>query len=851
MRNTFTKISLFIITGVLISACVAEKRVPNGKKLLANDEIIVNNKKVSTDALLTQLYQRPNSKILGFPFLLNVYNLANLKHDSLYKAKFVNDPEKYARQSKLLSAKQVNRLGESFFYAGIPDFLKKTGEPPVIIDEKSTAKSVIRLRSYYFNEGYFNVKASFKIDSIAPKKGNITYTVTTGNPFIIDSLKTKISTPALDSLYQLKKANSLLKVGTPYKKTNIDNERSRITSDFRNNGVFYFQQNNVNFVIDTIGKKDKASIDTRISDYSYRENDSTKTEHFKIFRISDVNIYTDYNADSANSKKGDSTSVTYENFNIFSKGKLRYKPEAITDAIFITKGSLFSDNNSTLTTRYINNLKIFNYPTIQYNLDPADSTGKSLIANIYLRPKKKFGLNTTLDLTHSNIQDIGIAGSATVSIRNVFNRAETFQISAQGIIGSSRDLANPGDAFFNTAEYSLDLKLNFPRILMFFNTDKIIPKRMIPSTTLSAGFGKQTNVGLDKENFTTILSYNWTIKKNTTARLDLFNLQYVKNINTSNYFHVYGSSYQTLNDIAQPYQATDPSFYNNGNLIIESGTNGFLNAVLGPQPTIVLDENDYNTVYGINEQKNRLTENNMIFATNFSFARVTKSDVADESYHGFKGKVESAGIIPSLFAMNQTPDEFGYKTLFGVEYSQYIKTEFEYIKHWDLYRNKVLAFRTFMGIAIPYGNLNYIPFTRSYYAGGSNDNRAWLAYSLGPGSMNTVDNFNVANLKISCNLEYRFNILGKFDGALFVDTGNIWNVFEDAAYEEATFKNLSSLQDIAVGSGFGLRYNFGFFVFRLDFGFKTYNPANNGNPKWFYDYNFGHSVVNIGINYPF
>ena len=124
-----------------------------------------------------------------------------------------------------------------------------------------------------------------------------------------------------------------------------------------------------------------------------------------------------------------------------------------------------------------------------------------MIANIYLTQRKKYSLVSSLDLTHSNIQDFGILGTSTLSIRNVFNGAETFDIAARGNIGSSKNLANPSDNFFNVLEYGLDLKLHFPRIFMFFNTEKIIPKSMIPSTVLSSGYAKQTNIGLDKENY--------------------------------------------------------------------------------------------------------------------------------------------------------------------------------------------------------------------------------------------------------------------------------------------------------------------------------------------------------------
>lgn len=851
MRNAPTKISLFILIGIIITACNTLKRVPDSKMLLTKNEIIVNDKKVNTENITSLLYQKPNTSILGFHLRLHLYNLAKLNHDSIYKAKFVNHPEKYARKAKWLSAKQVNRLGQSFWYAGIHDFLRDTGEPPVIIDKKSTDKSSLRLKSHYFNNGYFNVKTSYKIDSVARKKAKITYTVNTGKFFTIDTIKTTILTPVLDSLYNSKKSNSLIKTGKQYQTQNFEDERNRITSHFRNNGVYNFQPNNVSFDIDTLNLNHKANVNLKISDYSYREGDSTKTKPFNLYKISEVNIYTDYNSKDTTAVPEKKT--TFSNFNLFSKGKLKYKPKAITNAVFITKGSLFSDNKTVLSTRYLSNLKVFNYPTIQYKIDPKDSLSNSLIANIYLTQREKYSFGYSIDFTHSNIQDFGISGSLSFAIRNVFNGAETFEIATRGNIGSSKDLANPNNHFFNVSEYGVDLKLNFPRIFMFFNTDKIIPKSMIPSTALSVGFSKQNNIGLDKENLTGAISYNWTPKRNTTVRYDLMNIQYVKNINVQNYFNVYNSSYQILNDIAKNY-AVDPTYFDSkGNLVIDKGTNAFIDAVLGPNPTIITSNDDKKTINSIDERKSRLSENNLIVASNFTISKTTKREINDEEFHAFKTKLELAGNVVDLVAQtfNQPENANGKRTILQVEYSQYVKGEFEYIKHWDLKHKKVFAVRTFFGMAIPYGNSDNIPFSRSYYAGGSNDNRAWQSYALGPGSSTAIDDFNEANMKIAASAEFRFNFFGKFNGALFVDSGNIWNVFDNVKDEKSTFSGLKSLKDTAVGSGFGLRYDLSFFVIRLDFGFKTYNPADESNKKWFHDYNFANGVVNIGINYPF
>lgn len=850
MRNIFTKISLFILIGILLSACVSEKRVPKGKKLLIKNEILVNNKKEKHEVVLNQLYQKPNIAFFGFPLRLHLYNLAHIKHDSIYKAKFINNPEKYKRKSKWLSAKQVNRLGESFWYAGIHDFLAKSGEAPVIIDKKSTDKSAVRLKSYYFNDGYFNAKTSYTIDSVRAKKAKINYAVSTGNAFFIDSLKTTILSPQLDSLYQTKKNNASIKVGNQYKTEDFNAEISRITSHFRNNGAYLFQQNYINFDIDTINKKNKASINMKINDYLYREGDSTKTKPFNLYKISDVNIYTDFSPNKINSKLKDTTSVVFNNFNIFSNGKLKYRPKALTNAVFIAKGSLFSDTKTTLTSRYLSNLKVFNYPTIQFDFDAKDSTGNSLIANIYLTPRKKYTFGSPLDFTHSNVQDFGIVATPSLSIRNVFNGAETFDIAARANIGSSKDFAT--DHFFNVFEYGLNMKLNFPKIFMFFNTEKIIPKSMIPSTTLSMGYAKQRNIGLDKENFTSALTYNWTPKRNVFSRFDLFNIQYVKNINLGNYFKIYSSSYNTLNIIANRYP-TQSSYFQDGALIIESGTSGFINDALGSNPKILLMESDKKIVNSIYERKNRLTENNLIFASNFTYSKTTQADYKDEDYYSFKTKIESAGNLLSLLARisKQLKNQDGNNTIFGVEYSQYFKSEIEYIKHWDLNSKKVFAFRSFAGIAIPYGNSTSIPFSRSYFAGGSNDNRAWQSYSLGPGRVAAFNDYNEANLKFALNTEFRFNFFGQLNGALFVDAGNIWNILDNVTDEKAVFSGLKSLKDVAIGSGIGFRYDFNFFVARLDFGFKTYVPSNETNKKWFRDYNFTHSVVNIGINYPF
>jgi len=831
----------------MLFGCNATKRVPNGKSLLTNNSIYVDGKKNNVEEVFNQLYQKQNSSILGYRLRLNIFNLAKEKTDSIYRAKFANNPKKYNRKVKWLSKKQVKRLGQSFWYAGIHNFLRKTGEAPVILDTISTKKSLRRLKSYYFNRGYFDVTTQYKIDTIDPKKVKLRYDIVTGKPYVIDSINSYISSKPLDSIYQLKKRNSLIKSKKRFETSDFDSEKARITEEFRNNGAFRFQQNYVRFDIDTLNSKHLANINLIIENESIRVEDSVYSIPFELYKINKVNVYTDFSPTNPNLPFKDST--VYKDFNLYSVNKLKYRPKAITDGIFVTKGNYFSDNKTTLTSKYLSNLKVFNYPLIQYIQDKEDKNG--LIANIYLSPRKKYTFGFSTDFTHSNIQDFGISGNTFLGIRNVFNGAETFEIGFRGNIGSSRDLANPNNNFFNISEIGADAKLNFPRLFLPFKTEKIIPKSMIPFTTINVGYSKQTNIGLDKQNFTSSLVYNWTPGKGTNFRFDLFNVQFVRNINPGNYFNVYRSSYKVLNELAINYNANTDYFedndYNNGLTIL--GVDSFLNDV--ENNDINPSADDLKSINSIVEQRNRLTEENLIFASSLTFTKTSQKDLADNNFYAIKTKIESAGNALSLFSDATNLSQGNSKKAFGIEYSQYIKTEFEFIKHWDLTRKKVIATKAFCGVAIPYGNSNSIPFSRSYFAGGTNDIRAWQSYGLGPGSTGSINDFNEANMKLLFSTEFRFNIFQQLNGALFIDAGNIWNISDIVSNPDAQFTGLKSLENIAVGSGFGFRYDFNFFVVRFDLGFKTYNPANLENEKWLKEMRFDKSVINIGINYPF
>lgn len=858
MKTHLTKITFIIGIGIFLYSCDTVKKVPDNEHLLTKSTILVNGKAIKEEGAVNQLYQIPNKNLLGFPFRLHLYNLAKEDADSLYNEWLDRKPNRKKNLTAILSEKQVERLGQSFIVSGYSRFLKNVGEAPVIIDQQRSSRSTERLRNYYFNQGYFNTETSYEIDTLKNKRAEITYKVETGEAYFIDSLKTNISTPALDSLYQASKHLSLIKKGKQYDRMDLDAERNRITTAFRNRGAYHFQQSYINYQVDTVDTGKKANIELIISDQNVRQGDSIYTKPFNLFKISEINIFTNNPYDINTATSIDSTS--YNGINIYSSGKLRYRPKAITDPIFLSIDQPYADFRDQLTRRYLNNLGIFNYPTVQYVEDTSDPTGSSLIANIRLSSMKRFNFNPSIDVTHSNIQDFGIEGNVSVAMRNVFRGAEVLQLGLRGNIGSSQDLANPNNVFFNISEYGVDLKLNVPRILFPLNTERIIPKNMIPSTIASFGFFKQQNIGLDKENLTGAITYNWDPVTRATdrrgkinMRMDLVNIQFVRNVNASNYFNVYTSSYNRLNNLARNFGADPQYLDDHGNLTKIEGTGGFIQDVFDGNTTIGIGTDEYRVVRSIEERRKRLTEDNLILASNITFHKNTQTGIYDNNFYSLKLKAESAGGVLSLLSdlSGREKNEQGRYDILEIDYSQYIKTEAEYIKHWDLGDNQVLATRVFGGIAIPYGNSSNIPFSRSYFAGGSNDNRGWQAYRLGPGRSGGLNDFNEANMKLSASIEYRFKLIGKINSAFFVDAGNIWNVFDDIDDPDYMFTDFSSLKSIAVGSGIGFRYDLKFVILRFDLGFKTYNPANDQDNRWFKNYRLSESVLNIGINYPF
>ena len=849
MNQANSKIIIINFISILICSCSVTKQLNNEEKLISKQIYELNGKKLKQDPITILSKTSVNKKVFGIPLKLMIYNLSNPDAEQDFEKWLNKSEERRLRLEKLISAKQVYQLKK--YKVGFNSWLREIGEPPSLYDSIKINLTNKLFKQYYDNLGYYNSKSTSTLSEIKNKKVIIKHSITTGERFLIDSVSNIIFSKDLDSIYKATKSESLLIKGESFEVEKLNLERERLINLFSNNGIYNFQQRSIRFK----AFKDSSGIDKRIpilleiKNSKIRNQESLLDVPYVIKKIKSLSVF----VDNPEQNFGIFTdSINIDGIKVFSVGKLKYNPTVISNGIAIKKNNPYRLNDRKKTYNFFNELQIFKYPSIVYKENKVDST--KLDAEIYLVPKEKFSLGFDFDLSHSNIQDIGVSVGSSIISRNIFRGAEILEFGVKGAVGSSRDVAEEKSSFFNLFEVGLDLGLRVPRPIAPRFLKRIYFDKFYIKTRMSLGVSVQENIGLDRQTFTGNFEYYWKPDKTRSINFKLVDIEYVDNRATNNYFNVYRNSYERLNNISKTIFGLDTTYFNSeDNLLIPAGTDDFINDILSLNTNVGPEDEIYSNILNINERKNRLTANNFIVGSSLSFSKNNQENILDENFSQFKFKSELVGNLLSLGMKlgGVQLNENGYREIFNLAPSQYFKSEVDYIKHWSVGFKRVFALRTFIGIAIPFGNSNFIPFTRSYYAGGSNDNRAWQAYKLGPGSSNRFNEFNEANFKIAFNVEYRYPIIKRLNGAFFIDAGNIWNFKNNVSDKTQVFNSLRDLNELAIGSGFGLRYDFDYFIFRLDTGFKTYDPSLNKTDRWFSQLNLKKAVFNVGINFPF
>ncbi len=825
------KVSFYLFIISILISCNPIKRVAENERLLTKNFIFIDSVKKSAPEVRKYLLQKPNSKVAGAPISLYFYNIGNTNKPKKASVWGKKHPTSYKVVKNIFSEKQAIAYANAF--VNLNKWFLTNGQAPVIINDTKIKKTVTNLKSYYMTEGYFNAKVSAQKKGTKHKKGVVSYFIKPGRAIFLDTIAVKIESGALKKLYSTIKDESFLKKGEQYNNQNFINEAKRIIKHFRNSGIYNFTEANLGFYnIDTTKASNyKTNVLLKITDELYEKNGDYIKKPFKIQKVKKINIYTDYSFQKKNEPYLDS--ISYKGYQFFAHKKVRYNPKYLSQSLFIKPNKIYSDTMRNLTRTHLKSLKNFKAITINYKI----LDDKNLEANIYLTPIETYTVGFDTEITHSNIRNIGISGKFSITNRNTFRGSELLKISA---LGSYFD-SNNGAGW----ELGVDASLEIPRFVAPFGLNKLVPKRMNPRTLFSTGTSFQKNIGLDRQTFTVLADYKWHYNRKKAIQLEIFNTQYVKNLNTSRYFEIYSSEYKKLKTIATSYTTTalpDNEVENFADIVT------FMNAVSTDGAFPATHPIEYQNAVNILNRYHIVTSDFLIPTIAYSFTYNNQSNFNDTDFSFLKIRIANSGNIMGLLSKNYNANNL--KTVFRIPIAQYFKTDIEYKKFWNLSSNTVLGFRSSLGVILPYDG-SQIPFTKSYFAGGSNDIRAWKSYSLGPGTNNTGLEYNIGSLKFITSAEYRFDIVSYFKGAFFIDAGNIWDI-SNASFidDKAKFKGFSSIKEIAVGAGFGLRVDLSFLVLRLDAGFKTYEPYLT-NDKWFQNFTFGDAVYNFGINYPF
>ena len=236
---------------------------------------------------------------------------------------------------------------------------------------------------------------------------------------------------------------------------------------------------------------------------------------------------------------------------------------------------------------------------------------------------------------------------------------------------------------------------------------------------------------------------------------------------------------------------------------------------------------------------------------------------------------ESANLISGILTACGRDFNELHKTLLGLNYDQFVKCQLELRNRFALNDKLTIATRALAGAIVSFGNSFSSPISETFSIGGPNSIRAFSPRSIGPGDFHNKNYssqiFHTGDVKLEVNAELRFPIVWKLGGAVFVDAGNVWNLRNPQDYMSA--EEISALMkgfnldkmynshldantflnQIALGTGAGLRLDYESIVIRLDLGVAIHAPFDTGMDGYYNIPSFWRDGLrlNFGIGYPF
>jgi hypothetical protein len=678
------------------------------------------------------------------------------------------------------------------------------GEPPVIYDSFMKDKSKSQLLLYLRNKGYYHATVA---DTVIYKKkrASVIYSVNAFQPYTIRNITYNISDPKILNFVLSDSSNSKIKHKSLFDVDVLQEERSRITDLLKNNGLYYFSKEYIFYQVDSSLSSNQVDISLGIKNLN---DGNSLSDYHKQYKIKNIFINLDYDPKNIINDSLKNLAVIdtleYNGLYLLYNKNLKVKPELIFQNNYIKKGDLYRLDNLNSTYKQLSSLKIYKFINISFEeISGQNLTNSDNLLNcyIYLTPLLKQSYQVEFEGTISS-GNYGTALNYIYQHKNLLKGAELFDLKFKGAVEQQTSILNAKtgkNTPFNTIEIGGESKINVPKLLIPFKFDRFI-KKYNPHSEISISYDFQQRPDFTRTITNLSFSYLW----NTS--------QYVKN--TFNLFQV---NYVKVPVISNKFEQAILNTY------LENSYKNHLVPVIS-----------YNITFN-NQNINRFR--------NFILCGVN---------------LESAGnIVYGINNVFNEPKTDGSYEIFNTKYAQFLKTDIDFRYYFRLNSTDKLVFRAFAGAGYPYGNLNVMPFEQRYFSGGANSVRAWAVRSIGPGTFKDTISFypnQTGDIKIEANVEYRFKLLWKFEGAYFIDTGNIWAINKNDDRQGALFDFTSFYRELAVGSGLGLRIDLSFFIFRFDFGVKILDPQNSNGDVWVLTYKKFTKrsyALNVGIGYPF
>ena len=686
---------------------------------------------------------------------------------------------------------------------------KNIAELPTIYDSTETNRTTKDMELFLRNlKGYYKAKVKSE-HHLNDKSSKVKYIVETGRRYTIDTISyIGFNNEILDHIENIKD-ESLLKHGDPIDVSLFEKEKSRISFYLQNEGYANFRSNRLKVY------GDSSNLDFTVDVFLEVIPQSDSTSYQK-YTIGDVNVYTDYFQDQ-DITKSDTVSIDNITYHRLSNSYV-VKPSQLAKFISLKPGKAFNEKDRVKTFKKLNKLNVYRFSILKPEISANNDS--ILNFNIFLTPQSSkwitdFGLETFYSTISNGRQLIGASAFASLENRNLFGGGERNRLNLEAGGEIQFDLAG-----LATSTLRIQDNLEIPTFLDVFRTGRFMHRIGVMTDEEFNDFRRDAttniDIGLSSLKINTlfdILSFNTSI-----------GYSYLRNNR-----HQFSLSQLALNLNSYDLEQAFLDRIDGNELIEKSLEDNLLTGFLF---------RDFNYIYN---SKKSIRGNSFRFIGNFE---VSGWEIA--TINGLKNSLSSTNEYWKLFNT--------------FEFSKYYRVELDSRYYKDLTTNTNFASRINIGLARPFYDSEQVPFIKQFYLGGPNSIRAWQIRELGPGSYEDPSTqaqqdsslfFQQGDIKVQFSAEYRFDIISWIESALFIDGGNVWTLKEDV---ERAGSQLGPdfLNDIALGYGWGLRFDFDYFQIRFDFGYKLRSPYESARQtRWIPLRGQKIGTFNIGINYPY